>query len=181
MIMSAEAVRLARVSVWFARACLMLAAGVPLLVLAWWTLADDAALLDGADLACAAPASPLALWQRVAAGAAALAPALLLGLALVQARALFSAFAAGRAFTAGSVARVRRIAGWILAAAAAGVLATPAMSVALTLANPPGQRLLTVSLGTEDLFALMIAGVLWAMAAAMAEAVRLADDAAQIV
>ena len=50
------------------------------------------------------------------------------------------------------------------------------MSVVFTLSNPPGQRMLALSLSWSDYLAVLLAVVLIAIATVMAEAVRVAEE-----
>jgi hypothetical protein len=69
----------------------------------------------------------------------------------------------------------------VLAQAPLGPLTATLLALTLSLANPPGQRLLLVSFSLNDYFALIIGGVLVAVATVMREAARLADENASFV
>lgn len=119
---------------------------------------------------------------RVAAGAAVTAvPVGVLLFGLWQARALFADFAAGRVFTPSSVRRLRNFAACVMAQAALGPLSSTALLIAFTLSNPPGSRQLGIALSTNDYVALIVGGVLLAVAWVMAEAARIADENASFV
>jgi magnesium-transporting ATPase (P-type) len=68
-----------------------------------------------------------------------------------------------------------------LAAAAASFLATPVATVALTFANPPGQRAVALSLGSTDLLALLIAAIMFMTSHILALAAEIRDDQRAIV
>jgi hypothetical protein len=60
-------------------------------------------------------------------------------------------------------------------------LTATALALALSFGNPPGQRYLVLTLSINDYFAVIIGGVLVAVAAVMREAARLADENASFV
>lgn len=110
-------------------------------------------------------------------GAAVSLPAVLLGLAaLAQLWQLFGEYAAGRVFGRRAQQRLRGFAWCMLASALAAPLLRAALGVALTLGNPPGQRLLALSLYWSDYVAILSSAVLLAVAVVMDEAVRLAEE-----
>jgi hypothetical protein len=96
-------------------------------------------------------------------------------------RALFRDFARGRVFT-GTAARHLQLFGVsVLLQGPLGPLIATALGIALSLGNPPGQRLLVLTLSSNDYFAVIVGGVLVAVAAVMREAARLADENASFV
>lgn len=96
--------------------------------------------------------------------------------ALWQLWALFAEYAAGRVFGHAALQRLRRFAWALLGAALLAPLVRAAMSVVLTLGNPPGQRHLVIGLSWNDYLAVLLAAVLIAIATVMAEAVRVAEE-----
>lgn len=119
---------------------------------------------------------------RVAAAALVTAvPVGVLLFGLWQVRALFVEFAAGRVFTLTSARRLRNFAGCMLAQAVLGPVTSTALLLAFTFDNPPGRRQLAIALSTNDYLALVIGGVLLAVAWAMVEAARIADEHASFV
>ncbi len=119
---------------------------------------------------------------RVAAGAAITAiPVGVLLFGLWQARALFANFAEGRVFTLDSARRLRDFAASVLAQAVLGPISSTALLLAFTFDNPPGSRQLGIALSTNDYLALVVGGVLLAVAWVMVEAARIADEHASFV
>lgn len=109
-------------------------------------------------------------------------PAIALGLyALWQLWRLFGAYGQGLAFAPATQGHLRRFAWALLAAALLAPLQRAWVGIALTLGNPPGQRLLVVSLSWNDYMAVLCAAVLLAIATVLAEAVRLAEENASFV
>jgi hypothetical protein len=100
---------------------------------------------------------------------------------LWQVRALFLNFAGGQVFTLASARRLRDFAGAVLAQAILGPITATALSIALTLNNPPGGRQLVIALSVHDYLALIVGGVLLAVAWVMVEATRIADENASFV
>ena len=96
-------------------------------------------------------------------------------------RALFRDFAEGRVFTSNAAHHLQRFGVSVLAQAPLGPLTATALGLALSLGNPPGQRYLVLTLSITDYFALIVGGVLVAIAAVMREATLLADENASFV
>jgi hypothetical protein len=128
----------------------------------------------GADL----PLTP----GRIA--AAALITAIPVGVMLYglwQARLLFAGFAEGQLFTLTNARRLRDFAAAVLAQAVLGPLSSTALLLAFTLSDPPGQPHLGIALSSNDYVALIVGGVLLAVAWVMVEATRIADEYANFV
>jgi hypothetical protein len=100
---------------------------------------------------------------------------------LWQVRALFLNFANGHVFTLTSARLLRDFAGAVLAQAILGPISSTALSIAFTLNNPPGSRQLVIALSVHDYLALIVGGVLLAVAWVMVEATRIADENASFV
>ena len=119
---------------------------------------------------------------RLIAGAAITAvPVGVLLFGLWQVRALFLNFANGHVFTLASARLLRDFAGSVLAQAILGPISSTALMLAFTLNNPPGSRQLVISLSVHDYLALIVGGVLLAVAWVMVEATRIADENASFV
>ena len=120
--------------------------------------------------------------RRLIAGAAITAvPVGVLLFGLWQVRALFLNFAIGHVFTLASARLLRDFAGSVLAQAILGPISSTALMLAFTLNNPPGKSQLVISLSTHDYLALIVGGVLLAVAWVMVEATRIADENASFV
>lgn len=89
---------------------------------------------------------------------------------------LFGEFRAGRALTLPAQRLLQRLAWLLLAIVVSQPLVRTAMSVALTLANPPGQRHLVIGLGSNDYLGLIVALTLLAIATVMRQAVGAAEE-----
>jgi len=89
---------------------------------------------------------------------------------------LFHHLRHGVVFTAGNAARLRRLGLTVVFALVASIFAHPALAVLFTHANPPGQRVLSLTLSSSDLVALLLALFLFAFGSILSEAVRLAEE-----
>ncbi|HNK20019.1 MAG TPA: DUF2975 domain-containing protein [Piscinibacter sp.] len=96
--------------------------------------------------------------------------------ALWQLWRLFAEYSVGRVFSRAALGHLRRFAWTLLAAALLAPVMRSVMSVVFTLSNPPGQRMLALSLSWSDYLAVLLAVVLIAIATVMAEAVRVAEE-----
>lgn len=96
-------------------------------------------------------------------------------------RTLFSEFAQGRMFTAAAARHLRQFGVSVLIQGPLGPLTATALGLVLSLGNPPGQRYLVLTLSINDYYALIVGGVLVAVASLVREAARLADENASFV
>lgn len=104
-------------------------------------------------------------------------PGVLLGLAaLWQLWRLFGEYGAGRVFGAAAQRHLRGFAAALLASALVTPFMRTAVGIALTLGNPPGQKVLAFTLSWNDYLSILCGAVLLAVALVMADAVRLAED-----
>ena len=162
-------------------ACLFLIIALPIVVAAYWAIADVRTLAQGANLTLGAGQEALQSWQRLVGGLITEASLALLLIGLWQARKCFRLFAAGQIFTSETVACLRRFAAWVAASVAAGMVGNTAISVLITVLNPPGMRQLVVGIGSEQVFALLFAGIVWLMAAVMSQGQLLAEENATYI
>ncbi len=168
--------RVRRISRWMVAACWALLIVLPLALVLYWATASEAVLAGHANLPAQAIQGPIAMWQRIAAGAVMGVPLALLLAGVWQARRCFGMFARGQVFTLQATALLGRFAGWVAWAALASMLASSATSVLLTLNNPPGLRHLSVGIGSDHVFTLFFAGLVWLMAAVIAQGQSLAEE-----
>ena len=173
--------RVQRFSALLAWACLAAAIALPFGVLAYWLLADSTELAALGHLRAEAVQGYLLAWQRLAGALVTLAPAGLASLGLWHAHRCFRGFSRGEVFTAGAVRRLRSFAGCMGGSALAAIVAGPVLSVLLTWGNPPGMRQLTLGIGSDHLFTLLFAGMVWLMAAVIGQGKALADENASFV
>jgi len=117
-------------------------------------------------------------WRLV--GVTALPVALALA-ALWQLWCLFGHYGQGDVFGAPALARLRRFSWLAVAVAVAQPVSNVLMSVAISLDNPQGERMLQVVLSTNDYALLLLSLVLVALARVVSEASRLAEENEQFV
>ncbi len=164
-----------------AHACLGLIVLLPLAVAIYWSVADASILAVRANLPPNAVTAPLQSWQRVAGAVLTEGMLSLLLLGLWQARRCFQQFSSGQIFTGAAVQCLRHFAGWTLASVIAGMLSSTAISVVLTLGNPPGLRHIAIGVGTDQLFTVFFAALVWLMAAVIGQGQALAEENATFI
>lgn len=124
---------------------------------------------------------PIAPWQHGLAVFISLLPVSAVAYALWRAHQCFNGFVRGEVFSLATVRHLRGFAVGLLASSSAALLAPTAIAWLLTLYAPAGARVLTVSLGAQQLLMLLFSGIVWQMGHAMTRAVELAEDNAQII
>lgn len=154
-----------------------------LLVLPPWYGLSDTWLASQAAEATAALGGRFTLDARARWAMAAVAlPALLVaGRSLWRLWALSGEYQSGRVFSPAALDHLRGLARGLMALAVLTPLVRTGTVLALTWGNPPGQRLLVLSLSSQDYLNLLLAAVLGAVATVMAHAAAVADEHAQFV
>jgi hypothetical protein len=149
----------------------------------WFWSEPEWVRASGRSLVGLLPEAPLtvdsrALWL----GLAASLPGVLLGAwALWALWRLLKAYAQGRFFEHEARQCLRRFAWALLLMALWVPLQKGLFGVALTLGNPPGQRMLVLGLGWSDYLSVLVSVVLLTVAQVQAEAARLAEENAGFV
>lgn len=100
---------------------------------------------------------------------------------LHQAYELFDTYRLGNIFAAQAPSRLRRIGLSTIALAFLRPLTGALLTVALTAANPQGQRHLAISISLDDYMLAAFGGLLLAIGHVMVEATRLAEENRQFV
>jgi Protein of unknown function (DUF2975) len=126
-----------------------------------------------AKLGQAGAALPITPLGQFAAGIVLAIPVGVMIYGLLAARRMFGEFARGEVFTECAARHLRVFAATVLAQAALGPLTSAGFSAALSLGIPPDQRAIAIAFSTNDYFALIVGGVLFATATVMREAARL--------
>jgi len=144
--------------------------------LVFWWLPDWARTWAGEEAGLPQASLHLSDAALSHAGLVALLPSALGLFALWQLWQLFGAFADGDALTTRAQDHLRRFAWTLIAMALAHPLYRAALSVVFTLENPPGQRMLSIGLGSDDYVRLLLGAVLLAIAVVMGEAVRATEE-----
>jgi hypothetical protein len=124
---------------------------------------------------------PVTPQARLITGLVVAVPAGVLLYGLFAVRALFADFARGHVFTERTVRHLQIFAVTVLAQAPLGPLTSAALSVLVSMADESGQRLGAIAFSVNDYFALIVGGVLFAVATVMREAARIADENAGFI
>ena len=157
-------------------ACWLILLLLPVGLVAYWASASDSVLAGHAHLPAEVIQGPLLSWQRWVAGAVMGVPLALLLMGVWQARRCFEMFAQGQVFTVQATHLLQRFAGWVAWAALAALLSGVVTSVVLTLHNPPGMRHLAIGIGSDHVFTLFFAGLVWLMAAVIGQGQAMAEE-----
>ena len=89
---------------------------------------------------------------------------------------LFRLYEQGQIFRPPNVLCFKKLSRVLIWWFAVGILHKSLLSVALTLHNPPGQRIITLGIGSPDLTALLLGGILAVIAWVMEEGRKLQED-----
>ncbi|KQV86729.1 hypothetical protein [Rhizobacter sp. Root1221] len=153
---------------WLAQALFVAALALPLAVLGWGGVAGRAVLWPDGAL----PSLPV---QAACAGLA-LVPVSCISASLLFARRCFLAFACGAHFLRGTARHLRACAGAMFAAGVAGTVVPPLVGLLAS-----GGHRLALGLDSSQVLLLLLAAIVWKVAAVLARASDLADDLAQFV
>ena len=108
-------------------------------------------------------------------------PALLFAIVLFQAKQFFDTYSAGQLFPEKSSAKLKSIGTFCLALAIINPVIRTVALLIMTCLNPPGQKLLVISLSSTDGFLLVLSGLLFMIGYILAEANRIAEDNEHII
>lgn len=129
-------------------------------------------LVNSADGVMVTP-SPLMMG---AAGAVAMVPIALLVAMLVELGWLFRLFASGSVFDSAVPRRLGHV-GWLaFSSCAATIVGKTLVTLLMTSANPPGHRMLTISIDSQALAALVLGFLFFVFSLVMQEALGLAEE-----
>jgi hypothetical protein len=120
-------------------------------------------------------------WQRLLLVVLGVVPALAASLGLWGLGRCFRLFGEGEFFSVATVRWLRRCSGWTFCTVALELVTHPLVTVVLTAYAPAGEHEMLLSLGAHNLQTLLVAGAVWVIAGAMAEAGRMADENAAFV
>lgn len=115
-------------------------------------------------------------WVTWAGIAVVLIPFLFAMRALDAMRRLFRLYRAGDPLAPEAGPLIQSIGANLLCAAGLGVLLRPVSSPLLTLSNPPGERMIALSVGSSDIGFILVAGLLVLIGWSMSEAQRIAAE-----
>jgi uncharacterized membrane protein len=108
-------------------------------------------------------------------------PASLWMAALFYLSRLFRLYEQDLFFTQNNVNCIKNIGYALFAQAIARFLTEPILSLVVTMNNPPGKRLISISFGTPDIYSLVISGVVIIVAWVMHEGQKLQEESNLVV
>jgi len=165
-------------------ACIAAAIVLPVMTTASWAVGDAESIIETSilrgDVARYFPDGVLPM-QRIAGAIVTLIPSLTFSYGLLRAGQALSAFSRGLFFSREVQSHLTAYAACMFFTALAGFIEEPLLSVAVTLSNPPGHRLLSVSVTTTQVLWLISAGVLWLITSVAAHGSALARENEQFV
>jgi hypothetical protein len=155
--------------------------GIPLSMLALW-LFDPILFRNAPALHAVVRSDPeFPIWLRLSAWAVTMIGAAPLLFGLDRLRRLFALYREGRVFVPAAARRLHAFAAAVIAMAVVQPIAGAALSVLLTIDNPPGQRQFSIAFGSGELQTLFVGVLFLVIATIMREAIRIADENAQFV
>lgn len=165
-----------------AHVCLGAMIVIPLGYLLIWFGAVGVSDVMGIRGASAFIASPeTGALRRLGGFALSMVPQLALLYGLVRLRQLFTGFAAGDVFGEAASDSVRGFARALLTFAVLDFVVEAPLSALVTWDNPPGERMITLSLGWDDFHIYFLILLFFALTHVMAEGIRLARENAEFV
>ncbi len=129
-----------------------------------------------ADFLGRAEALQLVLWQKVGLWVLAVIGMAPIMLAFSELGKLFQNFSRGAVFTDHAAAMIRSIGLLLIISALLTVVVGAARSILVTATNAPGERMLAISFGSEQVILILLGGFLVVIGQAMAEAARMQDE-----
>ncbi len=162
--------------------CLLGAIVWPLVSTGWVLMAKDVELYSNFGVEAPVGASvAVGIGQRLLVSAFNLMPRLAASIGLWALYRCFRLFSAEEYFSVQTARWLRRFSGWTFCHVALAEVFQPVIMLVLTAGFPDGQHQAMFSFGPHQFYPLLIAGTVWVISGAMAEAGRLADENAQFV
>jgi hypothetical protein len=173
--------RIQRVSRLMRICCTVTAFGIPVVLATMWATFSTWAPTHPEFVHIRPLADPMPTTSLALGFAISLIPGSIAILAFWRLRSLFGLYEQGYIFTAESIGSLRGFAIAIILFAIAKPFANVLLSMALTLSNPPGQKMLAISVGSSDFTTAFIGCVFLIIGWTMDEGRKLAEEQAQIV
>lgn len=173
--------RLLRTSTWLSHAAKIAALMLLAANAAMWLVPDFTADVVRAQSSIGTAPVKMTLGVRAAALVVSTVYVGLMALALWTVASLFASFAAGAIFVPETGTRLRRLGILLLLFAVVSPLIRAIIGLIVTIGNDEGQRMLAISISSQDIIVALVAALLIALGHIMAEAARIADDNRQIV
>ena len=168
--------RISRTSRQFIRLLQILLVVAPLVDGAIWIFMNDLFAPMQQEMLPAFVRLPLPASARVLAFCVSLLPLGLFLYAIATLIRLFRLYENGMIFAADNVRCFRLLSRVLISWCLVGILTDPLMSIALTLHHPAGEHILSIGLGSPDLTALLIGGILAVITRVMDEARTLKEE-----
>jgi hypothetical protein len=173
--------RILQIVFWIALVCL------PILTVLFWVYFEDLMAFGFSDrvgninLTSLPLQLPLSLSTRLFAMAASVLPLAINMVVVYLLIRLFRLYARGSIFTADNVRFIRWIGYMILIGQAISPVYQALLSLALTVGNPPGQRMISIGADNQNLFAIVSAVIIILVAWIMDEGRRLQEEQALVI
>jgi len=165
-------------------ACIAAAVVLPIVTTASWAVGDAASIVETSilrgDVARYFPDGVLPV-QRFAGAVVTLIPGLIFSYGLLRAGQALAAFSRGLFFSREVQSHLTAYAACMFFTAVGAFLEEPLLSVAVTMSNPPGHRLLSVGVSSTQILWLISAAVLWLITRVAAQGSALARENEQFV
>ena len=154
---------------------------IPPLVVAPFLLLDAATLPVSAGLGVWFQSLAWTSAQRGLAAGVALLPALAVMLALFALARICREYASGHLFSNAVLSAYRRLGAALIATTCLHWLQPTLLGLALSLTVPPGERLLTIGVSSDDLLLVLVTAVVFLLASVMQVAQRVQSENDEIV
>lgn len=168
--------RIQRNSQFMAWGCVAIMVTLPVALAVYWSNVSTTELAVQGSLPSLAIQQPLKVWQRLAAGITMGVPLAFMLAGVWQARRCFLHFAQGLVFTSQVARYLRNVAGFMALAAVAAVVCGAATSAILTWTNAPGTRQLSIAFGSNHIFTLFFAALVWMLGDVIAKGRALVEE-----
>lgn len=172
--------RIARISARLRMICGLLIVAIPIVMAIWWFFAEGAPNVLS-RLPQVPVLSPLTFKVRLMCFLVSLIPAGVAIYALTRLRHLFGLYQQGKIFMPENVRCYRQLGRTLFAWAAASFIYTPLITMAVTSNNPPGKGMISLSLSSDDVLAVMVGLVVLTIAWVMDEGRKIREDQELIV
>ena len=120
--------------------------------------------------------APLSTGHHAAVAVAGALPSFAILYVLARMRALFALYARGEMLTVACADQILRTGAGLLAALALDIVSRPLQVALASLANPPGDRVLAVSLAGADLGQVLAGGLMIVIGLTLRDAARIAEE-----
>ncbi|MFA5984945.1 MAG: DUF2975 domain-containing protein [Methylococcaceae bacterium] len=164
-----------------ALACLWLIFCLPVAVAFYWLWADAVSLAVRVNLPPNGVEHGLLAWQRLTGCVLTEISLVFLLMGVWQARQCFKLFTHNKLFTRQAVSYLKHFAAWAALSAVAEIITKALISVVLTYENLAGMRHVAIGIGSDQIFLLFFAGMVWLMASVINEGQLLAEENASFI